>query len=312
MPSRHSTWSSSTSVTPKDFGWLAPVVDNGYTSVSFFLLLSGFILAYNYSDRAARGEMAIGKFWLARFSRLYPVYVFSLIVSLSMLATEFHAQSMPLFIGGIGLTLLLVQGWSPTLSTFWNTPAWTMSTEAFFYLIFPLAVRWKRPQQAGLAGGAARGAMVGGHGLPCALYLVAPRWRSASRPLFKRMVDSGVEIYASAAPAFVSLRSRSGRSERPFSDQQPLASGLWGKRSGRPILRSGPRRAPALRLPSRWPTDASLWAHDPRTCGERMFSRESLDFCPSSCSARPAIACTCCISICGPWFTTQESCRKQD
>ena len=132
---------------PKDFGWLAPVVDNGYTSVSFFLLLSGFILAYNYSERAARGEMAVGKFWLARFSRLYPVYLFSLIVSLGMLATEFHAHTRPMFLAGVILTLVLLQGWSPTLSTFWNTPAWTMSTEAFFYLIFPLVARWKRPRK---------------------------------------------------------------------------------------------------------------------------------------------------------------------
>jgi peptidoglycan/LPS O-acetylase OafA/YrhL len=132
---------------PKDFGWLAPVVDNGYTSVSFFLLLSGFILTYNYSDRAANGGMEVGKFWLARFSRLYPVYIFSLVVSLSMLVAEFHAHSLPVFITGIGSTLLLVQGWSPTLSTFWNTPAWTMSTEVFFYMIFPLIVLWKRPRR---------------------------------------------------------------------------------------------------------------------------------------------------------------------
>jgi peptidoglycan/LPS O-acetylase OafA/YrhL len=134
---------------PKDFGWLAPVVDNGYTSVSFFLLLSGFILTYNYSGRAAAGGMRAGKFWLARFSRLYPVYVFSLVVSLGMLGAEFHAHTAAGFAAGIGLTLLLVQGWSPTLSTFWNTPAWTMSTEVFFYLIFPLAVRWKRPRRLG-------------------------------------------------------------------------------------------------------------------------------------------------------------------
>ena len=132
---------------PKDFGWLAPVVDNGYTSVSFFLLLSGFILAYNYSDRASNGEIQVGKFWVARLSRLYPVYVFSLVVSLGMLLAEFHAHSLPVFITGIGLTLLLVQGWSPTLATFWNTPAWTMSTEVFFYIIFPLVLRWKRPRK---------------------------------------------------------------------------------------------------------------------------------------------------------------------
>jgi len=132
---------------PKDFGWLAPVVDNGYSSVSFFLLLSGFILAYNYSDRAAQGEMRIGQFWLARFSRLYPVYLFSLVVSLGMLALEFHAHRGLVFATGMILTLTLLQGWSPTLSTFWNTPAWTMSTEAFFYMVFPMVVRWKRPRK---------------------------------------------------------------------------------------------------------------------------------------------------------------------
>jgi peptidoglycan/LPS O-acetylase OafA/YrhL len=134
---------------PRDFGLLAPIVDNGYTSVSFFLLLSGFILAYNYSDRAAEGKLQVGKFWLARFSRLYPVYLFSLIVSLGMLAIEFRAHTRPVFFAGVALTLVLLQGWSPTLSTFWNTPAWTMSTEAFFYLLFPLAVRWKRPSRIG-------------------------------------------------------------------------------------------------------------------------------------------------------------------
>ena len=42
---------------PKWFGPFAPIVDNGYTSVSFFLLMSGYILAYNYADRAAAGQL---------------------------------------------------------------------------------------------------------------------------------------------------------------------------------------------------------------------------------------------------------------
>jgi peptidoglycan/LPS O-acetylase OafA/YrhL len=47
------------------------------------------------------------------------------------------------------LTPFLLQGWSPWLSTFWNTPAWTMCTEAFFYLIFPVVILWKRPKSIG-------------------------------------------------------------------------------------------------------------------------------------------------------------------
>ncbi len=132
---------------PKWFGPFAPIVDNGYTSVSFFLLMSGFILAYNYSDRAQRGQLNVAHFWTARFSRLYPVYIFGLLVSLGMLMAEWQVRSHGEFALGVALTPLLLQGWIPKLATFWNTPAWTMCTEAFFYLIFPVVVCWKRPRR---------------------------------------------------------------------------------------------------------------------------------------------------------------------
>src|SRR6185312_8836616 len=53
---------------PQWFGPLAPIINNGYTSVSFFLLMSGYILAYNYSERAQKGQLKSGNFWIARFS----------------------------------------------------------------------------------------------------------------------------------------------------------------------------------------------------------------------------------------------------
>jgi peptidoglycan/LPS O-acetylase OafA/YrhL len=134
---------------PKWFGPFAPIVANGYTSVSFFLLMSGFILAYNYDARARAGRLKAKNFWIARFSRLYPVYVLALVVSLGMLVDEWHARTHAQFLLGITLTPLLLQGWSPSLSTFWNTPAWTMCTEAFFYLIFPVVILLKRPKRLG-------------------------------------------------------------------------------------------------------------------------------------------------------------------
>ncbi|HVJ08248.1 MAG TPA: acyltransferase [Acidisarcina sp.] len=132
---------------PRWFGWLAPVVDAGFISVSFFLLLSGFILAYNYAERGARGEVSARRFWKARLTRLYPVYLLSLLISVQMLHQEFYAHSRPMFIAGVVLTPLLLQGWSPALSTFWNTPAWTMSTEVFFYAFFPFLIRWRMPRR---------------------------------------------------------------------------------------------------------------------------------------------------------------------
>lgn len=132
---------------PHWFGWFAPVVDSGFIAVSFFLLLSGFILAYNYADRGATHQVSATRFWKARLTRLYPVYLFSLLVSFQMLMLEYHARSLPMFVTGVVLTPLLLQGWIPTLATFWNTPAWTMSTEAFFILIFPWLIRWPMPRQ---------------------------------------------------------------------------------------------------------------------------------------------------------------------
>lgn len=131
---------------PKQFGLFAPVVDNGYVSVSFFLLLSGFVLAYNYRERADRGEMRARSFWQARFSRIYPVFLFSLVVSALVLRQEWQGRTHGQFATGVALTLLLSQGWSPDLCTFWNTPAWTLTTDVFFYALFPWLITLRRPK----------------------------------------------------------------------------------------------------------------------------------------------------------------------
>jgi peptidoglycan/LPS O-acetylase OafA/YrhL len=133
---------------PKSFGPFGPIVNGGYISVSFFLLLSGFILTYNYAERAQRGALTARSFWSARFSRLYPVYIFSLLLSVGMLIQELNAHTRTEFGLGVVLTPLLLQGWHPNLTNFWNTPAWTMSTEAFFYLLFPWLITRRRPREA--------------------------------------------------------------------------------------------------------------------------------------------------------------------
>jgi len=54
-----------------------------------------------------------------------------------------HSHTM--FWTGMVLTPLLLQGWIPEIATFGNTPAWTMSAESFYYLLFPWLARWKQP-----------------------------------------------------------------------------------------------------------------------------------------------------------------------
>jgi len=132
---------------PRRFGILAPVVNSGYTSVSYFILLSGFVLAYNYAERARAGELDKVRFWEARFTRLYPIYLLSLLLSWHMVAVEYGAHTHRMFWTGMILSPLLLQGWVPQVATFLNTPAWTISAESFYYFLFPWMARWKRPER---------------------------------------------------------------------------------------------------------------------------------------------------------------------
>ncbi len=124
--------------TPPHLGLLYPIIDNSYVFVGCFFLISGFILTYNYFDRA----ITLNKrdFWVARLSRLYPVYLLVLIVSTRMLQDEWASRSHADFWRGIILTPLLLQGWSPALATFGNTVAWTLSCEVMFYAAFPFLI----------------------------------------------------------------------------------------------------------------------------------------------------------------------------
>jgi len=126
---------------------LAPVVNAGFISVSYFILLSGFVLGYNYNVRARNGELDRVRFWEARFTRIYPIYFLSLLLSLGQLQSEYQSHTHAMFWTGITLAPLLLQGWIPAVATILNTPAWTMSAEAFYYIIFPWLARWKRPER---------------------------------------------------------------------------------------------------------------------------------------------------------------------
>lgn len=134
---------------PHWFGILAPVVNAGYASVSYFILLSGFVMAYNYSARARAGEFDILRYYKARFTRLYPIYLLSLLLAWRMVPQEWSSHTHAMFWAGMVLAPLLLQGWIPEIATFLNTPAWTMSAESFYYLLFPWMARWKKPAGIG-------------------------------------------------------------------------------------------------------------------------------------------------------------------
>jgi peptidoglycan/LPS O-acetylase OafA/YrhL len=138
--------------TPAGLQWAAhpwvslyPVVNIGFVFVSFFFVLSGFILTYNYAERKVKPV----DFMVARLARLYPIYLLTLIISIPMIVAEWHARSHSQFFEGMLLTPLLLQSLLPKLATFSNTVAWALSCEAIFYLAFPWLVQLRWPRSTG-------------------------------------------------------------------------------------------------------------------------------------------------------------------
>jgi peptidoglycan/LPS O-acetylase OafA/YrhL len=122
--------------------FVAGIVGSGYTGVSFFFVLSGFVLAYNYLRPGSAVGFDKTKFWVARFARIYPVYVFALSIGFAVALYELHAshESVREYIVKFGqflVALTMQQAWTTKTATVLDPPAWSLSDEAFFYLLFP-------------------------------------------------------------------------------------------------------------------------------------------------------------------------------
>jgi peptidoglycan/LPS O-acetylase OafA/YrhL len=105
----------------------------GYLAVATFFVLSGFVLAHGYGTGEWPRER-LRRYAVARFARVYPVYALSLL----MVAPFIFAYRGPGKAGLVANYGLLLQGWTGRQPVGWNTPAWSLSCEVFFYCCFPL------------------------------------------------------------------------------------------------------------------------------------------------------------------------------
>lgn len=110
------------------------IIRGGYLAVTTFFVLSGFVLARSYASTRWNGKSLL-RYGAARFARVYPVYVLSLAVVTPFILADRTPGKGPL----VAIHGLLAQGWLGQLPVNWNTPAWSLSCEIFFYLSFPLA-----------------------------------------------------------------------------------------------------------------------------------------------------------------------------
>ena len=138
--------------------WLFPLVEYSAVAVFFFFVLSGYILGYVY----LRSDPGVDRrrFYLSRFARIYPLYILTIVVSVPALFLA-RLPRMGLLKAGLGTAAtftthaLLIQHWLPKIGSL-NYPSWSISAEAFFYLVFPTlgVYLWRRSTRSAVAVGA--------------------------------------------------------------------------------------------------------------------------------------------------------------
>ncbi|MEU5642104.1 acyltransferase family protein [Streptomyces milbemycinicus] len=130
-------------------------------AVSAFFILSGFVVTWVYrpGDRPA-------SFWRRRWWKIVPNHLLAWTATLVLFAVAAKQMPMPSPPGdgtaAAVTNLFLVQDWVPDYHLYsgFNTPAWSISCEVFFYALFPALIlvarkiptQRLRPVWAALAG----------------------------------------------------------------------------------------------------------------------------------------------------------------
>lgn len=113
--------------------WYGLIFGNGgFVGVSFFFVLSGFVLSWS----AKSGETARA-FIRRRVVKIFPNHLVTWVLAMVLFAAAFTSWKAWL------PNLFLVHPWFPDFSIAMsvNTPSWSLGGEMLFYLLFPLLIR---------------------------------------------------------------------------------------------------------------------------------------------------------------------------
>lgn len=130
-------------------GKVSSILNRMYLMVDFFFILSGFILCYvyakNFEGRVTGQEFK--KFAIARFARIYPLHLFSLLVTtlFLFLLHQWGAKvSSILDADNSGYSfitnLFLLHSMNLHQWFTFNHASWSISTEWWMYMLFPFLI----------------------------------------------------------------------------------------------------------------------------------------------------------------------------
>ena len=121
----------------------------GFVGVSFFFILSGFIIAYNYQQKLVERKVSKRQFWVARIARIYPLHIATLLgvaVIGNLLNPMGWGEGLKHFIPA----LFLLHPFVPRMDYFFyfDSPSWSLGCEQLFYFLFPfLALFFAKKQK---------------------------------------------------------------------------------------------------------------------------------------------------------------------
>lgn len=111
----------------------------GDCGVSFFFMLSGFVLCHAHGKEVTDSRFGHKRFILRQLSKIYPLHIATL------LATILIGMKAGIYpgIGNLALNITLLQSWipDPDIHFGFNSVSWFLSDIMFFYLMFPSLVR---------------------------------------------------------------------------------------------------------------------------------------------------------------------------
>lgn len=110
---------------------LGGILVSGPQMVSFFFVLSGFVMVLSYYNK---NNISIASYWWARLSRIMPVYI----LAIALMVMYLHLENEEINVVSLILNLLLLQSWVPPHPLSINSPGWSLSVEVFFYFTFPM------------------------------------------------------------------------------------------------------------------------------------------------------------------------------
>ncbi len=120
-------------------------VFSGAVGVTLFFVLSGYLITGILSrERSRDGAVDFRAFYLRRALRILPAfYVFLVVVALLGVTGLIDVTGAQLLSAG-----LFVWNYSPAADGWWLGHTWSLAIEEQFYLLWPLALAFLRPQRA--------------------------------------------------------------------------------------------------------------------------------------------------------------------